>query len=119
MDLERFYEGKTDPPLLLRCAVAGGGDKACGNGRRSVGRSRGVVTAAKQMVASGARGQQRGAAAAAGKVAARDVQSAAGGRAGAAATGAMTRGVLVTGTAVEGESDMARRVSVAKAVAAE
>ena len=70
------------------------------------------------MVASGARKQQRKTAVAAEKVAARNVQSAAGGEE-AAATGTVTRGVLVAGTAVKEESDMARIVSVAEAVTAE
>ena len=70
------------------------------------------------MVASGARKQQRKTAVAAEKVAARNVQSAAGGEE-AAATGTVTRGVLVAGTAVKEESDMARRVSVAEAVTAD
>ena len=46
------------------------------------------------------------------------MQSAAGGEE-AAATGTVTRGVLVAGTAVKEESDMARIVSVAEAVTAE
>ena len=46
-------------------------------------------------------------------MAARSVQSAGGGEE-AAATETMTRGVLVAGTEVKEESDMARRVSVAK-----
>ena len=84
--------------------------------RRSVDRSRGSVTAAEEMVASVARRQQRKTAAAAEKVAARSVQSATAGEE-AAATGTMTRGVLVAGAAVEEEVDMARRVLVAEAVA--
>ena len=74
-----------------------------------------LVTAAKEMVASGARRQQRKTAPAAEKVAARGVQSA-GGSAGeeAAATGTMTRGVLVAGAAVKEEVDMARRVSIGR-----
>ena len=81
-------------------------------------RSRDSVATAAQMVASGARKQQRKTAVAAEKVAARNVQSAAGGEE-AAATGTVTRGVLVAGTAVKEESDMTRRVSVAEAVTAE
>ena len=67
------------------------------------------------MVASGARRQQRKAAAAAEKVAARSVQSATGGEE-AAATGTVTRGVLVAGMAVKEGLDMTRRVLVAEAV---
>ena len=70
------------------------------------------------MVASGARKQQRKTTAATEKVAARSVQSARGGEE-AAATGTMTRGVLVAETAVEGGSDTARRVLVAEAVTTE
>ena len=85
--------------------------------RRSVERGRGSVTAAEEMVASVARRQQPvpETAAVAEKVAARGVQSAAGGEE-AAATGTMARRVLVAGAAVEEILDMARRVLVAEAV---
>ena len=75
-------------------------------------RGRGSVTAAEEMVASVARRQQRQTAAAE-KVAARSVQSATAGEE-AAATGTMTRGVLVAGAAVKEEVDMARRVSIGR-----
>ena len=80
-------------------------------------RGRGGVTAAEEMVVSVTKGQQRKTAAAAEKVAARSVQSATGGEE-AAATGTMTRRVLVAGAAVKEELDMARRVLVAEAVTA-
>ena len=94
--------------------VAGDGGEMTGGAGGSVGRGRESVTAAKEMVASIARRQQRETAAA-GKVVARSGQSAAGGGE-AAATGTMTRRVLVAGTAVTGKLHMAWRVLVAEAV---
>ena len=80
-------------------------------------RGRRSVAAAEEMVASVARRQQRKTTATTEKVAARSVQSASSAEGEeAAATGTMTRRVLVAGAAVKEQLDMAQRVLVAKAV---